>query len=102
MRHPETLSSSVPFHLLHNSLCRGSKFLLKAECLLSLSPVGRVFSDGFCGVERTFVFNSNLDVITIASYTRLEAALSRYAAFSSLLFVPSCCGMLVDNIQIPS
>lgn len=39
---------------------------------------------------------------TSASHTGLDAALSRYAAFSSLLIVPSClyCGMLVDSNQI--
>lgn len=100
VRLPESLSSSLPFHPLDNSFCRGSKFLLlKAECLLSVSPVWRVFSDAFCEVVRTFVFNSNLDIITSASYTGLNAALSRYAAFSSLLFVPSClyCGRQQSN-----
>lgn len=102
MRLPETLPSSLPFHLLHNSLCKGCKFLLlKAECLLSLSPAWRVFPDGFCGAVRTFAFNSNLYIITTASYTGLEAALSRYPAFSSMLFLPSCCGLLIDKNQMP-
>lgn len=55
------------------------------------------------GIVRTLVFSSNLDIFTIAAYIGPDAALSRFAAFSSLLFVPSClyCGMLVDNSQVP-
>jgi len=57
-----------------------------------------------CGAVWIFVFISNLNIITTASYTMLDIALSICAPFSSLLFVPSCPSLatLVDGNQMPA